>query len=133
MGNGLTAGRLGRAWVGAASSYWPVHGVLAGAQVRHRVLHRRVREVGVLLGLEPQAGQAGVAGVSVHVGAGRGGVGAGGRRHRYRVERRGAIEVVEVAQVVEAAGGNSGHRRGHHARGHVHGGDGAGGGEHGLG
>lgn len=45
----------------------------------------------MLLGLEPQAGQAGVAGVSVHVGAGCGGVGASGRRHRYRIERRGAV------------------------------------------
>lgn len=84
----------------------PIHSVLAGAQVGHGVLHGRVGKVGVLLGLEPEAGQAGVAGVSVHVGPGRGGVRAGGRRHRHRVERcccSGAVEVVEVAQVVEAS------------------------------
>lgn len=106
---------------------------MAGAQVRHRVLHRRICEVGVLLGLEPKAGQAGVAGVSVHVGTGCGGIGASGCGHCYRVKRRGAVEVIEVAQVVEPTSGNSSHRGGHHARGHVHGGDGAGRGEHGLG
>lgn len=102
--SGLTAGWLdwGGVLVSAASSpsYGPVYSVLAGAQVGDGILHRRVSEVGVLLCLEPQAGQAGVAGVSVHIRTGRGGVGARGCRHRYRVERRGAVEVVEVAQVV---------------------------------
>lgn len=74
---------------------------MAGVQVGHRVLHCRISKVGVLLGLEPQTGQAGVAGVSVHVGTGCGGIGACGRGHRYRVERCGTVEVVEVAQVVE--------------------------------
>lgn len=63
----------------------------------------------MLLGLEPQAGQAGVAGVSVHVGTGCGGVGACSCSYRYRVERCGAVEVVEVAQVVEPCSGNPSH------------------------
>lgn len=63
----------------------------------------------MLLGFEPQAGQAGVAGVSVHVGAAGGGIGARGRRHRHRVESGGAVEVVEVPQVVEPGGGNPRH------------------------
>lgn len=94
---------------GASPSYRPVHSVLAGAQVGHGVLHCRVGEVGVLLGFEPQAGQAGVAGVSVHVGTGGGGVGARGRRHRHRVERCRAVEVVQVTQVVKPRSGNPGH------------------------
>lgn len=97
-------------WVVTASpSYWSIHSILAGAQVGHRVLHCRIGEIGVLLGFEPQTGQAGVAGVSVHVGAGGGSIGARGRSHRYRVEGRGTVEVVEVAQVVEPRGWNPGH------------------------
>lgn len=96
--------------VRASSSYRPIHSILAGTQVGHGVLHCRISEVGMLLGLEPQAGQAGVAGVSVHVGTGCGGIGACGRSHRYRVECRGAVEVVEVAQIVEPCSGNPGHR-----------------------
>lgn len=115
-----------------ASSYWPVHSVLAGAQVGHRVLHCWICKVGMLLGLEPQAGQAGVAGVSVHVGTRCGGIGASGSSHCYRVECCRAVKVVEVAQVVEPSCGNPSHCRGYHAGGHVHGGDGAGRGEHGL-
>lgn len=94
---------------GAFSSYRPIHSILARAQVGYRVLHCRISEVGVLLGLEPQAGQAGVAGVSVHVGASCGGIGACGCCHRYRVECRGTVEVVEVAQVVEPRSGDPGH------------------------
>lgn len=62
-------------------SHRPIHSVLAGTQVRHGVLHCRIRKVGMLLCLKPKAGQAGIAGVSVHVGTGRGGIGARGCSH----------------------------------------------------
>lgn len=98
-------------WITITSaSYWSINSILAGAQIGHRVLHRRVGEVGVLLGFEPQTGQTGVAGVSVHVGAGGGSVGARGCSHRHRVQGCGTVEVVEVAQVVEPRSGNPGHR-----------------------
>lgn len=99
-------------WVttGVVPSHGPVHSILAGAEVGHGVLDCRVREVGMLLCFEPQAGQTGVTGVSVHVGAGSGGIGARGCSHRHRVESCGAVEVVEVPQVVEPGGRNSSHR-----------------------
>lgn len=61
----------------------------------------------MLLGLQPQAGQAGVARVPVHVGAGCGGVrtGTGGDS---RVEAR-AVQIIDVSQVVEAWGRYPGH------------------------
>lgn len=80
----------------------------------------------MLLGLQPQAGQAGVASVPVDaVGGARRAVGASGRRHG-RVEGR-------AAQVVEAGVGHAGHGRGPHGGGHAHGGQRAGRREHGLG
>lgn len=79
------------------SSHRPIHSILTGTQVRHRVLHCRICKVSMLLGLEPKAGKAGIAGVSVHVGTGCGGVGACGCSHRYWVECCWAVEVVEGA------------------------------------
>lgn len=66
-----------------SSLYWPIHSILAGTQIGYRVLHCWISKVGMLLGLKSQAGQAGVAGVSVHVGTGCGGVGACGCSHGY--------------------------------------------------
>lgn len=105
-----------------------VHRVLARAQIGGWVLHAGVSETRVLLGFQSQAGQAGVASVSVHVGRGGGRVGARRRGHA-RVERRVA-EVVQVVEAVEAGARHAGHRRRHHAGGH--GGDGVGRREHGL-
>lgn len=60
-----------KSWLAEGSpSYRPIHSVLARAQVGSCRLHCRVGEVGMLLGLQPQAGQAGVARVPVHIGAG---------------------------------------------------------------
>lgn len=58
-------------------SYRPVHSILARAQVGSCRLHCWVSEVSMLLGLQPQAGQAGVACVPVHVGAGSRGIRTG--------------------------------------------------------
>lgn len=55
----------------------------------------------MLFGLKPEAGQTGVTGVSVHVRTGRGGIRAGGCRHRRRIEG-GAVQVVQVSQVIKA-------------------------------
>lgn len=62
---------------------WPIHSILARTQIGYRVLHCWISKVGMLLGLKSQGGQAGVAGVSVHVGTGCAGVGACGCSHGY--------------------------------------------------
>lgn len=84
----------------------------------------------MLLGFQSQAGQARVTRVPVNIRRGRRRIGAGGGGHG-RVERR-AAQVVEVVEAVEAGARDAGHRRGHHAGRHAHGGDGAGRGEHAL-
>lgn len=112
-------------------SHGPVHGVLAGAQVGRGVLHAGVAKAGVLLGFESQAGQARVTRVPINVWRRRRGVRTGRRGH-CRVEG-GVAQVVQVVQAVEAGAGHAGDRRGHHAGGHAHGGDGVGRGEHALG
>ncbi|KAG8128605.1 hypothetical protein E2320_015418 [Naja naja] len=89
-------------------------------------LQAAVAEVRVLLGLQPQAGQAGVASVPVDAVRGaRRAVGAGGSRHG-RVEGR-------AAQVVEAGVSHARHGRRAHGGRHAHRGQRAGRREHGLG
>lgn len=111
-------------------SHGPVHGVLAGAQVGRGVLHAGVAEARVLLGFQSQAGQARVTCVPVNVRRGGRRVRAGGRGDRGI--QRGAAQVVEVVEAVEAGARHPGHGRGHHAGGHAHGRDGVGGREHAL-
>lgn len=98
-----------------------IHCILARAEVG-RVLHARIAEAGVLLGLQSETGQAGVACVPVDVGWRWGCIGASWGR----IER-GSTQVVEgvTERRVEARGG-------HHARGDAHGGDGGGWREDGL-
>lgn len=108
---------------------WSVHGVLASAEIRRRVLHTGVSKTGVLLGFQSQAGQAGVTSVPVHVRRRGGRVGTRRRGHPG-VEGR-VTEVVQVVEAVEAGARHARHRRGHHTG--SHGGYGVGGREHGLG
>lgn len=106
--------------------------VLTGVQAGPGALQAAVPERRVLLGLESQGGQAGVARVPVHAVGGAGGpVGTRGGRHG-RVDA-GPPDAVQVADVVEARGRHARHRGVAHPGGHAHGGDGGGRGEDGLG
>lgn len=111
-------------------SHWPVDRILASTQVGGRVLHAGVAEAGVLLCFESQAGQARVTSVPINVRRSRRCVRTSGRRHRG-IQRR-AAQVVQVIQAIEAGARDAGHRGGHHAGRHTHGGNGVGRGEHAL-
>lgn len=111
-------------------SHRPVDCVLASTQVGGRVLHAGVAEARVLLRFQSQAGQARVTSVPINVRRSRRRVRTGGRRHRG-IQRR-AAQVVQVIQAIEAGARDAGHRGGHHAGRHTHGGDGVGRGEHAL-